>query len=193
MIRSGPLTYERDGETSGERLDRHWNELLQELRLAQTGTQILFAFLLAIGFQSKFHTADQFTHAVYAGTLIASALAVALFLAPVAFHRMLYQLGLRDRLVTIADRLACAGLVFLVAAICGGVLIALDVVLPRLAAIVLVAAVLAWFVAFWLAIPTYIRHSHKTTRRTEPSRTPPIVPGHRVGRIQENHRRPASE
>jgi hypothetical protein len=72
------LTYERDDESTGERLDRHWNELLQELRLVQTGTQILFAFLLGIAFQTQFHTADGFTHAVYAGTLIAAALAVAL-------------------------------------------------------------------------------------------------------------------
>ncbi|MFF0267190.1 DUF6328 family protein [Kribbella sp. NPDC004536] len=155
------LTYERDGETSGERLDRHWNELLQELRLVQTGTQILFAFLLGIAFQNQFHTTDGFTHAVYACTLTAAALAVVLFLAPVAFHRFLYQQGMRDRLVTIADRLARGGMAFLVASICGGLLIALDVVLPRGAAVAVVAGVLLWFVAFWLAIPAYVRHRHR--------------------------------
>ncbi|MER7247470.1 DUF6328 family protein [Kribbella sp. NPDC000426] len=151
------LTYNRDGEGTGERLDRHWNELLQELRLVQTGTQILFAFLLGIAFQNQFHTTDGFTHAVYAATLIAAALAVALLLAPVAFHRFLYRKGMRDSLVTITDRLARGGMVFLVAAICGGVLIALDVVLPRPAAIAVVAAVLLWFATFWLALPAYIR------------------------------------
>ena len=155
------LTYERDGETSGERLDRHWNELLQELRLVQTGTQILFAFLLGIAFQNQFHTTDRFTHAVYACTLTAAALAVVLFLAPVAFHRALYRQGLRDRLVKIADRLARGGMTFLVVSICGGLLIALDVVLPRGDAIAVVAAVLVWFVAFWLAIPAYVRHRHR--------------------------------
>lgn len=155
------LSYERDGETSGERLDRHWSELLQELRLAQTGTQILFAFLLGIAFQNQFHTADRFTHVVYACTLLAAALAVAMFLAPVAFHRVLYRQGLRDRLVMIADHLARWGMAFLVVSTCGGLLIALDVVLPRGAAIAAVAGVLIWFVAFWLAIPAYVRHKYR--------------------------------
>jgi Family of unknown function (DUF6328) len=156
--------YRRAEEDSGEQLDRHWNELLQELRLAQTGTQILFAFLLSIAFQNQFHAADRFTHTVYAVTLVASALAVALFLAPVSFHRVVYRQGLRDRLVTITDWLAQAGLVFLVAAICGGVLIALDVVMSRTAAIVVVAGVLAWFVMFWLAIPAYVRATREPKR-----------------------------
>jgi hypothetical protein len=150
--------YERDDESSGERLDRHWNELLQELRLVQTGTQILFAFLLGIAFQNQFHSADGFTHAVYACTLIAAALAAALFLAPVAVHRLLYGQRLRDRLVATADRMARGGMALLIVSMCGGVLIALDVVLPRPAAVVTVAGVLIWFVALWLALPAYIRH-----------------------------------
>ncbi|MEV5966947.1 DUF6328 family protein [Kribbella sp. NPDC051952] len=148
--------YRREEEDSGEQLDRHWNELLQELRLAQTGTQILFAFLLGIAFQNQFHSADQFTHDVYAGTLVASAFAVALFLAPVSLHRITYRRKVRDQLVVVSDRLARAGLVFLVAAIGGGVLIALDVVISRPAAIIVVAVVLAWFVTFWLVVPAYV-------------------------------------
>lgn len=155
---SDALSYERNGESSGERLDRHWNELLQELRLMQTGTQILFAFLLGIAFQGPFHGADDFTHRVYAGTLIASALAVALFLAPVALHRLLYQQGMRDQLVQIAHWLTRAGMGFLVLAICGGVLIALDVVLSRGVALAVVAGVLVWFLVFWLVIPAYVLH-----------------------------------
>ncbi|TDW92293.1 MULTISPECIES: DUF6328 family protein [Kribbella] len=155
---SDPQTYERDDESSGERLDRHWNELLQELRLVQTGTQILFAFLLGIAFQNQFHAADDFTHAVYACTLIAAALAVALFLAPVALHRLLYRHGLRDRLVNAADRLTRGGLALLIVSMCGGILIAIDVVLPRAAAVATVVGVLIWFVALWLALPAYIRH-----------------------------------
>jgi hypothetical protein len=153
------VAYERDDESSGERLDRHWNELLQELRLVQTGTQILFAFLLGIAFQNQFHTADGFTHLVYACTLIAAALAVALFLAPVAVHRVLYRQRLRDRLVTTTDRLARGGMALLVVSMCGGVLIALDVVLPRPAAVAIVAGVLVWFVTLWIALPAYIRHN----------------------------------
>lgn len=153
--RSAPYT--RKDEDSGERLDRHWNELLQELRLAQTGTQILFAFLLSIGFQAQFQAADQFTHDVYAATLIASALAVALFLAPVSFHRVVHRQGLRHRLVTMTNWLAQAGLGLLVVAMAGGVLLALDVVLSRPLALGIVGGILLWFVTFWWVIPLAVR------------------------------------
>jgi hypothetical protein len=149
--------YDRDGEDEAKRLDRHWNELLQELRLAQTGTQILFAFLLSIAFQAKFQEADKFTHDVYAGTLIASALAVGLFLAPVSFHRLVYRQKLRDRMLPIAGHMTSAGLVFLVIAMAGGVLVALDVVLSRSLAIVIAAIVLGWFIVFWYVIPAWVR------------------------------------
>jgi len=149
--------YERNGEDEAKRLDRHWNELLQELRLAQTGTQILFAFLLTIAFQAKFQEADAFTHDVYAVTLIASALAVGLFLAPVSFHRLVYRQKLRDRMLPIAGHMTSAGLVFLVIAIAGGVLLALDVVLSRTVALIIVAFVLVWFTVFWYAVPAWVR------------------------------------
>jgi hypothetical protein len=152
-----PASYVREEEDSGERLDRHWNELLQELRLAQTGTQILFAFLLSIAFQSQFQAADNFTHFVYAGTLIASAGAVALFLAPVSLHRIVYGHGLRDRLVDTADRLARAGMAFLVAAITGGVLLAVDVVVARFTALIIVGIILVWFAILWLIVPLAVR------------------------------------
>jgi hypothetical protein len=153
--------YVREDEDAGQRLDRHWNEILQELRLAQTGTQILFAFLLTIAYQSGFQAADQFTHHVYAGTLTASAIAVALFLAPVSFHRMVYRQGLRDRLVPISHHLVGAGLVFLIAAIGGGVLLALDAVLSRQAALTILAGVLLCFILFWYALPAYVRAKYR--------------------------------
>ncbi|GAB2642008.1 DUF6328 family protein [Kribbella swartbergensis] len=149
--------YDRGGEDEAERLDRHWNELLQELRLAQTGTQILFAFLLSIAFQAKFQEADEFTHDVYAATLVASALAVGLFLAPVSFHRLVYRQRLRDRMLPIAGHMAAAGLAFLVIAMAGGVLLALDVVLSRGMAILIAAIVLVWFTVFWYVIPAWVR------------------------------------
>jgi amino acid transporter len=153
------VPYSRRNEDAGERLDRQWGELLQELRLAQTGTQILFAFLLGIAFQSAFQSADAFTHHVYAVTLIASALAVGLFLAPVSFHRIVYRHKLRDRMLPIASRMAVAGLAFLVLALTGGVLLATDVVLSRPVAILLTSIVLLWFVVFWYAIPEWVRRS----------------------------------
>lgn len=152
--------YARPDEDAGERLDRQWNELLQELRLAQTGTQILFAFLLSIAFQNRFQDADSFTHDVYAVTLIASALAVGLFLAPVSFHRIIYRQKLRDRMLPIANRMTIAGMLFLVVAIAGGVLIAADVVLPRPVAIVVVAIVLVLFAVLWYVVPARVRRTN---------------------------------
>jgi len=154
-----PASYTRDGEEEGKRLDRHWNELLQELRLAQTGTQILFAFLLSIAFTTRFQDSDRFTHDVFAGTLVASALAMGLFLAPVSFHRIVFQRKLRDRMIPIAHHLATAGLAFLLVAIAGGVLLAIDVVLSRTLAIITVAIVVAWFVGFWYVLPAYVRRT----------------------------------
>ena len=96
-------------ESAAERHDRHWNELLQELRLAQTGTQILFAFLLAIAFTQPFRDDDRFTHVLFAITLVATAMATGLLLAPVSFHRMVYQRRMRDRMIPLAGRMAAGG------------------------------------------------------------------------------------
>jgi hypothetical protein len=151
--------YQRPEEDEGERLDRQWIELLQELRLAQTGTQILFAFLLGIAFTTVFQDADAFTHDVYAGTLIASALATGLFLAPVSFARIVFRRRMRDKMIPIAGRMTSAGMLILIVAISGGLLLALDVVLNRTIAIVAVAVVVAWFLGFWYVLPAWIRRS----------------------------------
>ncbi|WP_203590091.1 DUF6328 family protein [Streptomyces sp. SID13031] len=152
-------SYQRPDEDAGERLDRQWIELLQELRLAQTGTQILFAFLLGIAFTNVFQDADAFTHDVYAGTLVASALATGLFLAPVSFHRIVFEHKVRDKMIPIAGKMTSAGLVFLILAICGGLLLAIDVVLNRTSAIIIVAVVLAWFIGFWYVLPAWVRRA----------------------------------
>jgi hypothetical protein len=155
--------YTREGEDARERLDRQWNELLQELRLAQTGTQILFAFLLSIAFTNRFQDADRFTHDVFVGTLIAAALAVGLFLAPVSFHRILFQKKMRDRMIPIAGHMASGGLLFLVLAINGGVLIAIDVVVSRAVGLIVVAIVLVWFLFFWYVLPTWVRRASRAS------------------------------
>lgn len=148
--------YERD-EGEAQRFDRHWNELLQELRLAQTGTQILFAFLLAIAFTRPFQEADDFTHIAFSVTLIITGLATGLLIAPVAFHRMVFQRRLRDRMIAMAAQMAAGGLFLLMLAVCGGVLLALDVALPRITAVIISVLTLLWFVVFWYVIPATVR------------------------------------
>src|SRR5690606_7783725 len=100
-------------EPVAARLDRHWNELLQELRVAQTGVQILFAFLLILAFRGPFQEAGPFTHAVFAVTLIVTAMATGLLIAPVSMHRLLYRRLLRVELVTTASAMAIGGLVLM--------------------------------------------------------------------------------
>ena len=84
----------RPRETPDERADRNFDELLQELRVAQTGVQILFAFLLTIPFQQRFSQAvGAGLRWEYLGTLLATAIASALLIAPVSYHRILFQPG----------------------------------------------------------------------------------------------------
>jgi Family of unknown function (DUF6328) len=181
--------YSRDGEGHHQRLDRHWNELLQELRLAQTGTQILFAFLLGVGFQARFQQADDFTHAVYVGTLIASALAAGLLLAPVSFHRIVFKRRLRDQLIRIANQLAHGGMAILVLALAGGVLLATDIVLSRTTAITIASAVVLWFLLFWYALPTYVRRTGRADDRDD---SPAGTSGFTVGGAPSTHTSPLS-
>jgi hypothetical protein len=140
-------------ESEPERLVRNYAELLQELRVAQAGTQILFAFLLAVAFTVPFQESDDFTHGVFAVTLVLCALATALLIAPAAMHRTLFRQGRKADLVRISSPLALAGLYVLMLACAGVLVLALDVALNRIAAIVVSAIVLAVFVALWVVLP----------------------------------------
>src|SRR4026209_2930233 len=94
------------GETPLQRADRAYGEILQEVRVAQTGVQILFAFLLTLAFTSRFTSVNKFQPSVYVVTLMLCAAAAALLIAPAAFHRMVYRRRLKHHLVRIANRLA---------------------------------------------------------------------------------------
>jgi hypothetical protein len=151
--------YTRRDETTAQRLDRNYNELLQELRVAQTGVQILFAFLLTLAFTPRFAQATSFQRGTYVVTLIFSATAAALLIAPVAFHRVVFRRRQKDDLVAAANRFALGGLALLFVAMIGAVLLILDVVLGPVAAAALTAVVAIWFVAFWLVIPLLSREN----------------------------------
>ncbi len=158
-----PERYSRD-ETDAERLDRNYAELLQELRVAQTGVQILFAFLLTIAFQQRFAALSTFQRDVYLGTLIAAAVAAVLLIAPVAAHRLLFRQGLKDELVAYTGRLAGAGLVFLTLAILGAVLLIVDVVVGAPAAAVVTAAMALLVLLVWYVLPERSRTQHRKQR-----------------------------
>ena len=144
--------YDRE-ETRGERLDRNFDEQLQEARIAQAGVQILFGFLLTLPFQQRFETLTDFQRKIYLGTLLASAVAVVLFTAPVAVHRVLFRQGLKDFIVAYTSKLASVGLVALALSVVGGLVLVLDVLIPHTLAMWVGGAVAALTVVLWYVVP----------------------------------------
>jgi uncharacterized protein DUF6328 len=148
---------EHRAEAPLQRADRNFTELLQELRVAQTGVQILFAFLLTLAFMDRFATIDAFQRSVYVFTLVTSAVTVALLVAPVAVHRLLFQLGRKRELVHIGHRMAITGLASLAATMLAGMLLVLSVVVGRAVAVAVVAALSVVFAVLWAWVPARVR------------------------------------
>ncbi len=145
------------GETSTERLDRNWNALLQELRVLQTGVQLLTGFLLILPFQEGFEDIPQFRAVVYLVTVTTSAVATVVLVAPVATHRLLFRRHRLPQIVARAHRLAIVGLVLLGAALVGVTMLIFDAIVGTTAAIVagVIAAVVVTGV--WLVQPWFLR------------------------------------
>jgi uncharacterized membrane protein len=157
---SGSVSAESRRETDAERLDRNFDDLLQELRVSQAGTQILFAFLLGVSFTTPFRQADSFMHVVYSVTLLLCVIATALFIAPVALHRTLFGRGRKGPLVKISSRLALTGLHVLLLAITGAVLLALDNPLGRPLAATMAVGAFVVLVVLWVVLPARLRAQH---------------------------------
>lgn len=144
-------------EGPGERLDRNWNELLQELRVTQTGIQILFAFLLTLPFQARFDILDHTQRQLYVvivALITASTLCV---VTPVILHRMLFRKGAKDELVMAGDRLTIAGLFLLGAALICAVGLVVDVVIGRTAGFVAAGTGILAIVLAWGVLPRVLR------------------------------------
>lgn len=149
--------YSREGESEATRLDRNYSELLQELRVAQTGVQILFAFLLAIAFQNRFTDIESYQRGIYLVTLLASACAAILLIAPVAVHRRLFRRHRKRELVELTSRLAAAGLTVLALSVLAAVLLVLDVVVNLTVAVICTAVLAALIVGLWYVLPSEVR------------------------------------
>jgi hypothetical protein len=161
----GDAKHDGRNETADERADRNFNELLQELRVAQTGVQILFAFLVTLPFTQRFGTVTPVQKNLYLATLIAAAISMACLIAPVSHHRILFAQGQKPRLVQSGNHMLLAGLAFLLLAVIGSLFLIVDVVASLTAAIVVCALVAGWFAFTW-----YIRPLHN--RRHPPARRP---------------------
>jgi hypothetical protein len=139
------------GEGPLQRADRNMIELLQELRVAQTGVQILFAFLLTLSFTERFGSIDEVQRWTYVVTLLCSVLTAGLFVAPAAVHRVTFRRGVKAETVQLGHQLFTLGLGALALTLTGSVLLVLDVAvgLPfaiSSAAVVCVVLCLLWFV-----------------------------------------------
>jgi hypothetical protein len=123
-------------ETPEEQADRNWNDLLQELRVSQTGVQLLAAFLVSLPFQSRFSELDDFQKRWYLGVLGLAFVTVGVMLAPVALHRRHFQRGVKPRLVRAAHVLTVLALALIALLLAGIAVLVVDVVLDRTAAVV---------------------------------------------------------
>ena len=146
---------ESDGrdESPMERLDRNSIELMGQLRVAGTGIQVLLAFLLIVPFNARWSQVSGFDRDVYFVTLLCIAAAAALLIAPTVHHRMLFQRGEKDYLVSVGNRLAIIAMVLLTIGLTGIMLLISDVLFGGLAAGLVGAAVLIGVGALWFGVP----------------------------------------
>ena len=151
--------WDRDArsETKTERLDRNWASLLQELRVTQTGVQLLTGFLLTLPFQQRFDLLDEHMRMIYLITVGCSIVATVLLIAPVGMHRLLFRRHRLTVLVSAAHRCAYAGLVLLGLALVGVSVVIFYAVSGATAGIVAGVVTLVGFSAFWVAIPLLMR------------------------------------
>ena len=140
-------------EDDAERLTRNLNELLQELRVTQTGIQILTGFLLTLPFSQRFEDLDALQRGTFLTILVGSVIATGLIVAPVAFHRVLFRHGKRPWLVEAANRSARAGLTFLALTTSGVVWLVFDMVTVRWLAWVAGVCSLLFFGGLWAVVP----------------------------------------
>lgn len=146
-------------ETPEERADRNMVELLQELRVLQTGVQIIFAFLLGIAFTARFTELSQTQQYVYVAALLMSVLSVAVLAAPVAIHRGLFRAEMKERIVILSTRCARLGMLLLSVGLDCAVFLIMDVVLGRVAASVITGCAAAAFLGLWFVFPWVLRRS----------------------------------
>lgn len=150
-----------DDKSADKRINRNWQELLQELRVAQTGIQILTGFLLTLPFTSRFTELSTSREAVYSVVLCAAIIATFLLMSPVALHRALFHRGARPWLVEVADRLARWGLAAMATAIIGAAWLVLDFVWSWWLASGVAVALSALVLTIWVAVPFRERRNNR--------------------------------
>jgi predicted neutral ceramidase superfamily lipid hydrolase len=148
-------------ETDDERFDRNLAELLQEVRVAQNGVQILFAFLLTLPFAQRFTKLSDFQVHLYYATLCLTAVSTLLMIAPVAYHRVVFQRSEKENLVRDGSRLTMVGLGFLALGICCGLFLVVDFIFGPLAVVFTVGGALLISAGTWVWLPLWRMRSRR--------------------------------
>jgi hypothetical protein len=140
-------------ESQDQRQNRQLQELLNELRLALPGTQVLFAFLLTLGFTQRFTELGDLDRTVYFGSLSCAAISITLFIAPSAHHRMRFQRHARGEIIRAANKYLLAGLVFLALAMSGVLFLVADLLFRTWIAALVGAGLGLGMLLFWFVVP----------------------------------------
>ncbi|MEU6994140.1 DUF6328 family protein [Streptomyces sp. NPDC046465] len=149
-------------ETETERADRRWSELIQEVRVAQTGVQILFGFLLTVAFTPRFEELSDTDRTIYVVTVILGSTATGALIGPVSFHRIVSGRRIKPHAVVWASRLMFLGLVLLLGTLTAALLLILRVATDNTVVPWLVGGVVAWYLLCWFVLPAWARHRHTT-------------------------------
>jgi hypothetical protein len=158
-------TGDTDSESEAERLDRNFDDLLQELRVSQNGTQILFAFLLTVPFSNGFSKVTSFQRGLYFATLLLAALSAAMLIAPAVMHRILFHQHMKAELVRTAGAVALGGQALLTVTVGGAVTLVGDYLYGGTVAAVLAPVVLLWWIGWFFAAPLAMRRRHERAAR----------------------------
>jgi putative flippase GtrA len=156
----GPASDPRP-ETEAQRDDRNLMELLQEVRIAGLGIQVLFGFLLAIPFTTRFVRLDPAQRDLYLTALLLAALSTGLLLSPVAYHRLVFRRRKKESLIRAANVLAILGLVSVGLSVTASVALVLSYVAAGLAAVLLTIAVGVVFTVLWFVLPLVRRETDR--------------------------------
>jgi len=147
-----------DDETPDERLNRNLDQLLQELRVALPGVQVLFAFLLVVPFNARFDQVTSRERLLYGVALLTAAAASAFLIAPSVHHRVLFHQHRKTQVVRLANRLAVAGMVCLVASFTTAIALGVSFTFSTPVATVIAAGTVAVFLTVWFVLPVWLLH-----------------------------------
>ncbi|ATL32337.1 DUF6328 family protein [Streptomyces formicae] len=162
MTDSGDVRPWGRDETPEERADRRWGDVIQEVRVAQTGVQILFGFLLTVVFTPRFVELGDTDRTIYVVTVLLGSAATGALIGPVSFHRIVSGRRIKPQAVVWASRLTLAGLVLLLGTLTSALLLILRVATDNTLVPWLVAGVVAWYLLCWFVLPAWARHRHTT-------------------------------